>query len=150
MLLKVEAYSLCFVRPSIRHLVMSISLILLMGFKWNMVYIYITVRGRAVHKNHNLTLYYVLSYLPHNHFFLGKYKSWNETWFIYRLQWEEGQNTRTIILSCILIELSSHNHLLFSEWMLVQAISWKVKKGVEMKLGLYIDYSERKGRTQEL
>jgi len=60
-----------------------------------MVYRYMAMSGRAVHKNHNLTLYYVLSYLPHNHFFLES-------------------------------------------------------TGVGMKLGLYIDYSERKGRTQEL
>ena len=34
--------------------------------------------------------------------YLGKYeRDWNETWFIDRWQWEEGQCTRTIILPCL-------------------------------------------------
>jgi len=48
------------------------------------------LKGRAVHNNHNPTLY-ILGYLPWTSFhngclsgpYLGKYKrDWNETWFI--------------------------------------------------------------------
>ena len=52
--------------------------------------------------------------LVHNGFlsgsYLGKYKrDCNGTWFIDRWQWEEWQNTRTILLSYILLELTLLN-----------------------------------------
>ena len=53
----------------------------------------------------------------------------NETWYIYRWQWGEGQNPITIILPCIFIELSPHNH-----FVACRAISRKVQKGLQWNL----------------
>ena len=64
----------------------------------------------------------MLSYLPITIFhncclsgpYLGKYKrNWNETWFVDRWQWEEGQCTRTILQPCIFTKLSLLNLLFF-------------------------------------
>ena len=54
------------VRPS-QYLVRQITLKLLMPFKSNLVYRYMAVRGSAVYKNHNSTLY-ICSVIPLNHF----------------------------------------------------------------------------------
>ena len=56
----------------------------------------------------------------------------------------EGQNPRTIILPCIFIELSPLNHLFF----IMDACLCHIlesTKDIVMKLGLWIDGSERKG-----
>jgi len=44
------------VRPS-QNIVWQITLKLLLPFKLNLVYRYMAMRGSAVHKNHNSTLY---------------------------------------------------------------------------------------------
>ena len=77
------------------------------------------VSGRAVHKNHNPTLYIyiVISPLPFIFFIMDsclchimESTKWIEiklgTYYINRCYWEEVQKTRTIILSYILLELS--------------------------------------------
>ena len=71
----------------------------------------------------------------------------NETWFIDRWQWGEGQNPRTIILPCIFIELLPHNHLFF----IMDACPGHIlesTQGILMKLGLQIDSSEGKGNAR--
>jgi len=58
------------------------------------------------------------------------------------------QNPRTIILPCIFIELSPLNHLIF----IMDACLGHIlesTKDIVMKLGLWIDGSERKGIAQE-
>ena len=86
--------------------------------------------------------YYLLSYLPITIFhkcclsgpYLERYKrDWNETWFIERWQWEEGQNPRTIILPCIFIELSPLN-LVFVIMDVCPGHILKVQKGLKWNL----------------
>jgi len=63
------------------------------------------------------------------------YRDLNETWFIDRWQYEEGQCTITIILPCIFTELSPHNYLFF----IIDACPGHIlesTKGIEVKLGL--------------
>jgi len=68
--------------------------------------------------------------------YLEKYKSdCNETWFINKWQYEEGQCTRTIILPGIFTELFPHNHLFFIMDACLSNI-FKSTKGIGMKLGL--------------
>ena len=68
--------------------------------------------------------------------------------FIDLWEWEEGQCTMTIILPCICIELFPLN----SVCVIVRACMRNIlenTKGIEMKLGLYIDISERQCRAHE-
>ena len=63
--------------------------------------------------------------------------------FIYRWPWVEGQYIRTIIMPCVCIEISPITIYVF----ITEAYSGHIlesAKGIEMKLGLYIDASERK------
>ena len=56
--------------------------------------------------------------------------------------------TRTIILPCILTELFPHSHLFFISVACSGHILESIK-GIEIKLGTYIDVNERKCRRQE-
>mgnify|MGYP007091311640 CR=1 FL=1 len=58
---------------------------------------------------HHMQCWYVCPVpCPANNFW-----DFNETWYIDRWQWDEGQCTRTILLPSILTELSPLNHLFF-------------------------------------
>ena len=69
----------------------------------------------------------------------------NETWCIDRWQNEEGQCTITIILPGILTKLSPLNHLFF----IMVACPGHILESTNIKLGTYIDESERKCRRQK-
>ena len=80
--------------------------------------------------------------------YFGKYqRDRNETWFIDRQQWGKGQCTKKIILTCILTDLSPHNHVFIIDACLGHIL--ESTKGIEIKLGTYIDVNERKCRRQE-
>jgi len=58
-----------------------------------------------------------------------------------------GQCTRTIILPGLFIELSPHNH--FSIGDACPGHILQCTRGIEMKLGSYVDVNKRKCRRQE-
>ena len=60
----------------------------------------------------------------------------------------EGQNPRTIILPGIFIELSPLNHLFLIMDSCLGHI-FESTNVIDIKLGFYIDSSERKGSAQE-
>jgi len=72
---------------------------------------------------------------------LGKYKrDWNKNWFIDRWQSEEGQCTRTIILSSIFTELSPINLFFLLIMVAYPGHILESTNGIEIKLGTYIDW----------
>ena len=80
--------------------------------------------------------------------YLGKYtRDSNETWFIDRWQWVEGLCTRTITLPCILLSYLSVTIFFIMVACLGHVL--ESTKGIEIKLGTYIDVNKRKWRRQE-